>query len=141
MSDYLTWKEKMDLRRLLRTFHSVVDKYSADEASYHSPHAVSDFCHTFYHECYEEELARQARELSEALEAGEEVEGVIRTPDGGVALTPRHVENAVRQALEMAMLIGIEHGRRGHSPTECRCAQAFSDDVEAMLRSGKWGHA
>lgn len=141
MSDYLSWKEKMDLRRLLKTLHAVVDKYAADEASYHSPHAVSHFCHGFYHDYYEDILRHRTQELAAAIAAGEEVDGITVLASGELALSPILAEEMIRQAFEMILLIGIEHGRRGHSPTECKCIEDVGDGVEQLLHDGEWGHA
>lgn len=140
MAGHLNGRERYDFQRLRETLDRVSAKYSAPDASYHSPHGVAEFAHMFYHHAFEHEMREQAKALAAQIDAGEEVEGVQRTSDGGAMLAPNHIENVVRQAFEMVLLVGIEHGRRGFKPTECKCIQELGDEVESQLHSGEWGH-
>lgn len=137
----LSNREVGDLRKLHEAFNYIAAKYSGTDASYHSPHAVSEFCHNFYHTAFETEMQHVVEGIKRALDSGEAVIQDFETNAAGdVVMSAGHAEQVFRQALEMTLLIGAEYGRRGYKPLECACVQKLADTVEEELRKGNWDH-
>lgn len=137
----LNEQEVIDLRRLRKTFDDVAIKYSGNDASYHSPHAVSEFCHNFYHSAFETEMQSVVEDIKRAIDKGEAaIQDFEINAAGDVVMSAMHAEHVFRQALEMTLLIGVEYGRRGYKPLECKCVQKLADTVEQELHKGNWDH-
>lgn len=133
-------REKLELIHLQDVFTHLVNKYTDKaRADYHPPHAASEFCHEFYHEVFEPEMIERARSIHVRIEEGEEVVGAEVTSTG-TAVAPFQIEQLVRQAFEMILMLGAKFVLTGYVFSECTCIDDIGNVVEDMMRKGTWDH-
>lgn len=131
---------RLELLQLQDVFVHLVNKYTDKaRANCHSPHAASAFCHAFYHEVFEPEMLERSQEIHNRIKEGEEIIGAEVTSDG-TSVAPLHIEELIRQAFEVILMVGVEFTNSGHTFSECTCINDLGNLVEDMMRKGTWGH-